>query len=67
MSPLKVVVDYDMCESNALCARLAPEVFEVDDDDMLQILVEHPTEELMDKVRKAIERCPRGALSLAQE
>ena len=66
MSRAKVVVDFDMCESNALCMRLAPEVFKVDDDDMLHILVEHPSADQMDKVRKAVKRCPRGAIKLEE-
>jgi exopolyphosphatase/guanosine-5'-triphosphate,3'-diphosphate pyrophosphatase len=26
---MKIVVDYDLCESNAICMQIAPEVFEV--------------------------------------
>lgn len=66
MSGPKVVVDFDLCESNALCMRLAPEVFKVDDEDMLHILVEHPSDEQMDSVRKAVKRCPRGAIKLEE-
>ena len=29
---MRIVVDFDLCESNALCMGLAPEVFEVRDD-----------------------------------
>ena len=36
----KVVVDFDVCESNAVCMGIAPEVFEVRDDDFLYILNE---------------------------
>ena len=36
----KVVVDFDVCESNAICMGIAPEVFEVRDDDFLYILQE---------------------------
>ena len=39
---MKVVVDFDLCESNAVCMDVCPEVFKVDDDDMLQILIEEP-------------------------
>ena len=28
----RVKVDYDLCESNAICMQVAPEVFEVRDD-----------------------------------
>ena len=31
----RVVVDYDLCESNAICMQVAPDIFEVRDDDFL--------------------------------
>ena len=61
---MKVVVDFDLCESNAVCMAIAPEVFEVRDDDFLYILNENPGPELADKVREAVERCPKQAISL---
>ena len=42
----KVVVDFDVCESNAICMGIAPEVFEVRDDDFLYILQDEPADEL---------------------
>jgi ferredoxin len=42
----------------------APEVFEVGDDDALQILQSDPPEHLRDKVLDAIHRCPKQAISL---
>ena len=30
---MRVVVDYDLCEANAVCMDVAPELFKVDDDD----------------------------------
>jgi ferredoxin len=62
---MKILVDYDLCEANGVCMRIAPEVFEVDENDRLKVLAEHPGDELRDKVQKAVDRCPRGALSLA--
>ena len=41
---MKVVVDFDLCESNAVCMGVAPEVFEVRDDDFLYVLDETPPE-----------------------
>ena len=43
---MKVEVDYDACEANAVCAGLVPEVFEVDDNDDLYILVDEVPERL---------------------
>jgi ferredoxin len=61
---MRVVVDYDLCESNALCMAAAPEVFEVRDDDFLYLLQENPPEELRPKVEEAVQRCPKQALKI---
>ena len=43
---MRVVVDFDRCESNAICMGIAPEVFEVRSDDFLYVLQEQPPEAL---------------------
>src|SRR5215213_4436383 len=50
--PMRVVVDYDLCESNAICMAVAPEVFEVRDDDNLYVLDENPPESMRAKVQE---------------
>lgn len=62
----KVVVDYDLCESNAICMQIAPEVFEVRDDDFLYLLTDTPGEELKAKVEESVQRCPKQAISIAE-
>ena len=62
---MRVVVDFDLCESNAVCMAVAPEVFEVRDDDFLYVLDETPDESLRAKVEEAVRRCPKQAISLA--
>lgn len=62
---MRVVVDFDLCESNAVCMSVAPEVFEVRDDDFLYVLDETPDEALRSKVEEAVRRCPKQAISLA--
>ncbi|HEX8582264.1 MAG TPA: ferredoxin [Acidimicrobiales bacterium] len=61
---MKVVVDFDLCESNARCMVAAPEVFEVRDDDFLYVLQENPPEELRAKVEEAARVCPRHAITI---
>jgi ferredoxin len=61
---VRVIVDFDVCESNAVCMAIAPEVFEVRDDDFLYILDETPSEDLRDKVEEAVRRCPKQAIRL---
>ena len=61
---MRVVVDFDLCESNALCMDAAPEVFEVRDDDFLYVLQENPSEELRAKVEQAARVCPKQAIKI---
>ena len=61
---MKIKVDYDLCESNALCEAMAPEVFEVDDDDDLQLKTEETTDANLENVKRAVAACPRAAISL---
>ena len=61
---MKVVVDFDLCESNAICMGIAPEVFEVRDDDFLYVLQENPPEELRPKIEQAVRSCPKQAIKI---
>jgi ferredoxin len=61
---MKIVVDFDLCEANAVCMKVAPEVFEVDENDYLIIKQENPPESLRAKVEEAVRRCPRQAIKL---
>ncbi|MCW2846363.1 MAG: ferredoxin [Marmoricola sp.] len=60
----KIKVDWDLCESNAMCEALAPSHFQVDDDDFLQILDENVSDEDLANVEQAVASCPKSALSL---
>jgi ferredoxin len=64
---MRVAVDRAVCESNAVCESIAPQVFRVNDDDDLEILIERPGEELREKVAQAVRRCPKLALSLTED
>ncbi len=61
---MRVVVDFDVCEANALCMAAAPEVFEVRDDDYLYLLMEEPPEELRAKIQEAERLCPKRAITI---
>ena len=64
---MRIVVNYDLCESNAVCVRSAPELFAIDDKDRLKVLVERPSPEQLEGAKAAVRRCPRRALSLVEE
>ncbi len=61
---MRVVVDFDTCESNAVCMSLVPEVFEVREDGFLYILDENPPETLREKLDQAVSMCPTQAITL---
>jgi ferredoxin len=63
---VKVIVDRDACEANAICAGLVPEVFEVDEEDVLHIKLDVIPAGLADAVRHAVRSCPKVALSLEE-
>ena len=63
----RVVVGFDLCESNAVCMGILPEVFEVRDDDFLYILDETPPDEFRPKVEQAVRQCPKQAISIAED
>jgi ferredoxin len=64
---MRVRVDRDLCEANAVCAGLVPEVFEVDDEDNLVIVAPEVPPVLADQVRHAVRSCPKTALWLSDE
>ena len=61
---MKVVVDFEVCQSHGLCTQAAPEVFEIRDDGFLYILQENPPEALRKKVQTAVQECPTMAIKL---
>jgi ferredoxin len=61
---MRVEVNFDLCQSNALCMAAAPEVFEVRDDGFLYILQETPDESLRGKVDEAARLCPTQAITI---
>ncbi len=61
---MKVVVDYDLCEANALCMASCPEVFRVEEDDTLTVLQVEIPEDLRKKLQEAERLCPRQALRI---
>jgi ferredoxin len=64
---MKVVVDYDLCEGNAVCMGVMPEVFDVRDDGFLYLLDENPPESLRSKLEQAVRLCPKQAISIGDD
>ena len=47
--------------------QIAPDIFEVRDDDKLYLLNESPPDSAREKVMKAVRVCPKQALSLIDD
>jgi ferredoxin len=61
---MRIRVDDELCEGNAICQKVAPEVFVVGDDDRAHLLIAQPGPELREKIEQAVRRCPRQALAI---
>ena len=61
---MRVVVNMNRCESNALCMGIAPDIFHLGDDDNLVVLNETPDESRRADVLEAIRQCPKQAISV---
>lgn len=59
---VKVAVDLEVCEAAAVCTRMAPAVFNLDEDDVNHVVKQPDTDELDRKTRLAVRRCPKQAL-----
>jgi ferredoxin len=60
----RVAVDRELCVGSGSCEVLAPDVFEVDDDGVLEVLVAEPHDDDVPAVRDAVQACPTRALRL---
>ena len=63
---MKVIVDRDRCEGNCVCVRCCPDVFRLQDDDKVAILMDSIPENLRARIQMAVNGCPRQALSLRE-
>ena len=64
---MRIRIDEDLCEGNALCQKAAPAVFTVGDDDRAHLLVDPPPEGTRAEIELAVRRCPRQALSIVED
>lgn len=64
---MRIEVDPDRCEGQAVCVGLAPKVFELnDDDEVVRVIVDEVPEESQKRALKAVEKCPMAALKVAE-
>ncbi|GAA5044662.1 ferredoxin [Nocardia callitridis] len=61
---MKIGVDLDQCEANGICVGIAPDVFELDDEDILHIAEADVPEGRVTEMESAVTQCPKAALRL---
>ena len=60
---MRVVVDRDRCEGNAICVGIDPELFQLDDEDYVMITANPIPADAEERAEQAIAECPRAALT----
>lgn len=64
---MRIRVDRELCESNQLCVISCPQVFKVNENDELILLIQNPDESLREDLVAAVNVCPRLALSIEED
>jgi ferredoxin len=59
---MRVEVDHDRCEGNAVCVGIAPDLFDLDDEDYAVVKADPVPEGQEDLAEQSIAECPRAAL-----
>ncbi len=60
-----VRADRGLCVGAGVCARIAPAVFDQDEEEGLVVVLDgHPEDAAAEAARRAVEGCPSGALSI---
>jgi len=62
---LRVKVDQELCISCGACIDACPEVFEWNEEDKAQSIVEEVPADVEDQASEAIESCPTNAITEA--
>lgn len=62
---MKIVANRDVCIGSGNCVLTDPEVFDQDDDGLVEVVDDSPEAARRPTVEEAVLRCPSQALSLA--
>ena len=63
----RIHIDPMLCDGHALCEAVAPQVFQMGDDERAHVLDVQITDALMPSVREAVRVCPCQAISLRDD
>ncbi|GAA2313114.1 hypothetical protein GCM10010234_67400 [Streptomyces hawaiiensis] len=61
---IHIDVDFDRCEGHGLCEQTAPEIFRLDDEGELELLIDDIPPGLRSKAEAGARVCPVAALRI---
>jgi ferredoxin len=64
---MRVSIDYELCTGVAACEAVCPDVFQIRDDGLAEVIDPHPHPTLWDAVYRAQEACPEEAIIIAED
>jgi ferredoxin len=59
---MRVELDVDRCVGSGMCVLAAPDVFDQNEDGVVELLDDHPSAEQRAAVRDAAVRCPASVI-----
>ncbi|PVZ04930.1 ferredoxin [Actinomycetospora cinnamomea] len=64
---MRIEANRDVCIGAGNCVLAAEDVFDQDDEALVVVLEEHPSDDQVAEVRNAVAQCPSGALGLVED
>ena len=62
-----IKAEYERCEGHGLCEQIAPQVYRVNDDGEVELLVDDVPDDLRAKAEAGARVCPVAALHIQSE
>lgn len=63
---MKTSVDQDTCISCGVCVSMCPDIYQFNDDDKSEPIVDEIPEELQDDAKEARDSCPVDAIDIEE-
>lgn len=61
---MKIIIDWDLCQGHGNCTGEAPEVFRLNDQGNLELLMEEAPLSMAKELDLAVRYCPTSAIRL---
>ncbi|CAM3380925.1 ferredoxin [Nocardioides dubius] len=64
---MRLEIDYSRCTGLGICEAEAPDLFEIQEDGSLSLLVERPTADSRAAAQAAVAGCPTEAIRIVED